>query len=169
MKKIGEGTFTKAFLNNEGRVILKTDDKAKECMALGWFPESKLFPTVEYKELGVYEMEYLGPTPKSVKRDLRPRQYRLYKALQKLFDGGYGTFGIDKRDYFFEWHKKFDSLPSEFRKEKETLKLALDALGNYGTDIAFEISPRNIRIKNGFLILMDCFFFADDLSKRFGF
>jgi hypothetical protein len=42
---------------------------------------------------------------------------------------------------------------------------ALDACANYGNDVCFEISPRNVAVKNGKLVLMDCFFMADKLQE----
>lgn len=168
MKLIGKGSFTKAYLNDSNEVILKTQDYTKECMALGWLPESKLIPKVEYIESGVYKMEYLGKTPKSLKQELRPRQYRLYQELRKLFNNGFGTVGTKEKDKFFAWHDNFNKLPSEFKKEKEILKEALDSFGNFGTDINFEISPRNVRSKNGFLVLLDCFFFSSQLKQSRG-
>ena len=165
MKLIGKGSFTKAYLNESGKVILKTSDPVKECMALGWFPNSKLFPKMEYLESGVYSMEYLGKTPKALKSELRPRQYRLYKALRDVFNGGLGLCGVQSNDLYYHWCSVFSDLPSEFNKEKESLLMALDTLVNFGPDIAFEISPRNIRVKNGFLVLLDCFFLRSELNK----
>lgn len=164
MKLIGKGSFTRAYLKDEKTIILKSCDPIKECMANGWFPESKLFPKIEQIDEETYQMEYLGKTPKSLK-SLRPRQLRLYNALRKAFDGGFATLGTPSNQTFFAWHEIFDNLPSEFKREKEVLKEALDACGNYGTDISFEISPRNIRIKNGFLVLLDCFFVASKLKQ----
>ena len=46
---------------------------------------------------------------------------------------------------------------------------ALRACSNYGSDVGFEISPRNIFIDNGNLILADCFFIisqAEEIRKN---
>lgn len=162
LKLIGKGKFTKAFLNTTtNKVILKTTCQAKECAALGWLPNSRLFPELTFIENGLYEMDYLGKTDKGIKSKLRPRQLRFYKELEKIYCRGYSSIGKRNQDLFFHWHKQFDLLPSEFKKEKEILKEALDSLGNFGTNVCFEISPRNVREKNGFLILLDCFYFTD--------
>ena len=44
---IGRGTFSRAYLRRDGRVLLKSDDPMKEAMALGFFPRSRLFPRIE--------------------------------------------------------------------------------------------------------------------------
>ena len=164
MKLIGTGSFTKAYDTNDGKVLLKSIDPIKECMAMGWFPESRLFPTIDRIDLNVYTMDNLGKTPKGLAKTLRPRQYRLYKHLRELFCDNC-LRDPSMRDGFTKWHILFESLPSEFKREKEILRGALDAIGNYGLDICFEISPRNVRIKNGFLILLDCFFLKSELFK----
>ncbi|UZT50044.1 hypothetical protein [Enterobacter phage 01_vB_Eclo_IJM] len=43
--------------------------------------------------------------------------------------------------------------------------MALDACANFGSDIQFEISPRNVRAVNGKLILVDCFFLVSKLQE----
>lgn len=165
-KLIGKGSFTKAYLSDCGKeVFLKTCDPIKECMAYDYFPESRLFPKVEYIEQGLYKMAYLGKTSKSLKKDLRPRQYRLFKALKELFDNNWFGKG-SYHSYYNKWFDLFSSLPSEFKNEKEALIEALNACANYGDDVCFEISPRNIRVsKTGSLILMDCFFLKSELRK----
>jgi len=58
----------------------------------------------------------------------------------------------------------FRSLPREFKTAKTALIDAVSALTNYGSDICFEISPRNIAVtKTGNLILLDCFFMRSKL------
>ena len=161
MKLIGKGAFTKAYLTEDNKVFLRTVDPIKECMAYGWFPECYLFPTVELTdEIGEYTMEYY-PKVSSIKNNVSPRQWRLYQALRKL---DYYT-GRNPNMMQDHWHKQFDSLPSEFRKEKEMLKHALDACANYGSDVCFEISPRNIATKGNKLVLLDCFFMSSKLNE----
>ena len=48
---------------------------------------------------------------------------------------------------------------------KEVMIEALEACGNYGSDVAFEISPRNVAVKDGKLILLDCFFMKSKLNQ----
>jgi len=47
MKLIGKGAFTKAYLmDDQTTVFLKSSCPIKEVMALGWFPDSSLFPVL---------------------------------------------------------------------------------------------------------------------------
>ena len=162
MELIGKGEFTKAYRMENGRVFLRSTDRVKECMALGWFPSHRMFPTMERIDFDLgsdshstYEMDFYE-RPKSLKNNLTPRQYRLYSALRKL-----SVYVQRNCESYLEWHKEFDKLPSEFANEKEVLKEAIDSLCNYSTGIRFEISPRNVAVKGRKLILLDCFFIRD--------
>jgi hypothetical protein len=42
---------------------------------------------------------------------------------------------------------------------------AVEACANYGSDVMFEISPRNVAVHNGNLILLDCFFIKSKLRE----
>lgn len=162
MKKlIGKGSFTKAYLLESGKVELHSNDPVKECMALWGFGDSYLWPTIERIDDKVYTMDYLPKTSR-LKASLEPRQYQLYSALRKLKP----LVSFRPRDWEYSdyWREQFESLPSEFEEEKQALLEALDSLGNYGQDIQFEISPRNVRAVNGKLCLLDCFFFVSQLQ-----
>jgi len=54
------------------------------------------------------------------------------------------------------WYKEFSKVTNITLRN--SLQEAIDACANYGSDIKFEISPRNVAVKNGNLILLDCFF-----------
>lgn len=161
MKLIGKGTFTKCYLKDCGkRVLLVSSDPIKECMAWGWFPESPLFPEVKMIEVGTYEMDYMPPT-RGLKAYLDDDQWQLYQVLR----GCYSCSPLVSRpdDLYHEWYEIFQA--AHDRAESETVRdglmdvlMALDACANFGSDIQFEISPRNVRAVNGRLILMDCFF-----------
>ena len=160
MKKIGKGAFTTAYLTTDNKVLLKSMDPIKECMALGWFPTCYLFPTVENTDQhNEFIMEYY-PKVSSLKSNLSPRQWRLYKALRNLEP----FQGKNKHMAYNHWWDQFGSLHSEFRNEKEMLQEALTAASNCGSDIAFEISPRNVATKNNKLVLLDCFFSISTLQ-----
>jgi hypothetical protein len=64
--------------------------------------------------------------------------------------------------YLDELRKQFNRLP---KWAARALNEQIDGLMNYGADIRFEISPRNVAVKNGKLILLDCFFFASKLRE----
>ena len=163
MKKIGQGAFTTAYLQDDGQVLLKSRCPIKEAMALGFFPDSPLFPKIKmlrrvadpYTE---YLMEYL-PRPSSLKQNLHVDQWKIYKDLQTLesviFKSGSRCFFSDC-DCLNMWREKFETLKNE--ELREVMIEALEGCGNYGPDISFEISPRNVSVKKGKLILLDCFY-----------
>jgi len=161
MKLIGKGAFTKAYLIENNKVRLISCDPIKECMSFGWFPKSRLFPKIERidsDEFSTYEMDFY-PRVTSLKKELKPKEYEKYMELRNL-----------EISYTFNNHENRDQLYKAFktiknRTLKNVLIQALDACGNYGQDICFEISPRNVRVKNGNLILMDCFFIKSELTE----
>ena len=156
MKLIGKGSFTKAYRKDSKTVILHSVDMVKECMSMGWFPSSNLFPTIkklEYGETSTYEMK-LYEKVTAPKKQLTSKHYETYKELRKI----HGSNADEIRGSI--------SNSDISHKIKEHLNGAIDALMNYGEDIVFEISPRNIATtKTGKLILLDCFYFRSALSK----
>ena len=159
-KLIGTGAFTRAYLRNDNMVELYSVDNMKECMSLGWFPDSELFPEIEKIEndtVSVYEMKYY----KRVKLEtLEPDQLKIYRDLQKA----YKKINYGKSRFNCDCVKMaFDTIENE--ELRETMIEALEACQNYGDDICFEISKRNIAIENGKLILLDCFFQQSTLKK----
>lgn len=167
LKLIGKGAFTKCYLNTcETSVTLVTCDPIKECMAHGWFPESELFPEVqqldycEVTDRNLYTMEYF-PRTKGLKNVLDADQWDIYKTLRDVMD----SIGFSKNihDSMSKVYEAFDAIEDE--DLKEVMIEALEACGNYGSDVAFEISPRNVAVKNGKLILLDCFFMQSKLNQ----
>ena len=156
MKLIGRGQFTKCYLNDDGKTCtLKSTCCIKECMSLGWFPKHRLFPKIVREDFQVYTMEYY-PRVRSLKKSLIPMDYDFYKILRDLWQSrppmSRGVMLIDhNRDMF-------DKIPDVFAEERQVLLEALDACSNYGHNINFEISPRNVRVKDSRLVLMDVFF-----------
>lgn len=156
-KLIGKGAFTKAYLV-DNHVELDSCCPIKECMAWGWFPDSPLFPKIEWIEHGKYRMKYY-PHVSSLKQNLDPDQWEIYKTLRNF---GYRSFA-NISEAMFEWIKIFETL--ENKELSATLIKAIEACGNYGTDVGFEISPRNVAVDNGKLILLDVFFSISTLRK----
>jgi hypothetical protein len=165
--KIKQGHFTTAYLYHEqGKVILESRCYIKECMALGWFPDSELFPSIKFAdiedevntEFRVYEMP-LYVHGQSVKRNVCKEDYEgIYVLLRKIryvsnyadFEQQLITVGVSK-------------------EVKEDLLEAYEACTNYGSDVGWEISPRNVAAtSDGKLILLDCFYIKSQLrrSKR---
>lgn len=161
MKLIGRGAFTKCYLKDCGkRVLLISSDPIKGCMAWGWFPESPLFPEVTMIEVGTYEMDYMPPT-RGLKGHLDQDQWQLYQVLRDCFSRSPAV--MNAYHLYHKWYEIFQTAydRSETAVVREGLMdvmLALDACANYGSDIQFEISPRNVRAVNGKLVLVDCFY-----------
>lgn len=161
MNKIGQGTFTKCYLNDDNKTVtLHSTDYIKECMSLNWFPESRLFPEITSNDDNSYTMEYY-PRVRSLKNTLNERDWKLYQILRKLTI----QFSRNTHDSFSLWHEQFKTIPDEYEEEREDIAGALDACGNYGSDIGFEISPRNVAVKDGQLIMLDCFFSISQLKS----
>ena len=166
LKPIGKGMFTQAFLNEKtGKAVLHSVCPIKEAFS-EWGVEHRLFPDIDCVDffwrgddyVKVYEMKYF-PKKRSIKKNITARQYELYKALRKI-----GCSVNDNR-YGDAMREAFSSLPSKFKQEKEALLSALDIIINYTDYPCFEISPRNIAIQGGKLILLDCFFCRHALAK----
>jgi len=104
-------------------------------------------------------MEYY-PKVKSLKQSLKPAQYALYKELRALSIG----YGNKDYDLYFKWREQFETIKN--KAVREDLLEVVDHLNNYGTDLSFEISPRNVAVKNGKLILLDCFFIASQAAAK---
>ena len=159
MKLIGSGSFTKVYRQGNSKFVhIKTCDPAKECMAMGWFPNARCFPKVkESNKPGYdYKMTYY-PKTQGLKQALRPKEYAKYQALRSLFnDFSYGGYEFD------ELYKAFEGLKD--KTLSYNMCEALNALSNYGSDVKFEISPRNVAVTaTGTLILLDVFFFKSKL------
>lgn len=161
LKLIGKGAFTKCYQLNDTTVLLKSEDPVKECMAHGWFPDSDLFPKVEFSSIdGFYEMEFY-PRVKSLKNNLNDDQYQIYKDLRVAMNNV--SYTGNMYDSYQAVYNAFNQLDDE--ELKETILEALDACANCGSDVAFEISPRNVAVKNGKLILLDVFFMKSALNE----
>jgi hypothetical protein len=159
MKLIGKGTFTKAYLMNDGETVkLITNDPCKECLAIGLGPDSPLFPKIEQDgwegDNRVYKMKYY-PRNSSLKKSLKAEHYELYKHLRKVF---FSLFFAQDFHLTKFVDKVNEILPDTFTNEKQAIIEYVDGLNNYGEDMRFEISPRNVAVDNGNLILLDCFF-----------
>ena len=154
---IKKGYFTKAYLyNKSNEVILESRCYIKECMAMGWFPKSSLFPEISFSELKsnkneyrVYKMPLYTTNSRSVKSIICKEDYKnIYLRLRKIM------FVSDYTD--FKMKLISVSVSDEVR---ETLLKAYEACMLYDTDVNWEISPRNVAATpEGRLILMDCFY-----------
>ena len=162
LKLIGKGAFSKCYQLTDSTVLIKSSCPVKEAMALGFFPNSELFPTIErleYDEESTYTMAYYAKTA-SLKKALDTDQWAMYKELRRVFKAPLCSHPHANR--YELWRKSFETLQPALA---EIMIDALDGCTNYGLDICFEISPRNVAVKDGKLVLMDCFFMFDALQK----
>ena len=88
---------------------------------------------------------------------LNDEHKNLYRELRKVNSNYFGNY-----KGYSHLNAEFDKL-SISEEHKEALREALDGLANYGQDMMFEISPRNIFIEDGQLILSDVFFMKSQL------
>lgn len=154
MKLLGKGMFSRAYLQDNGTVLLKSIDPVRECQALDWFPDSPFFPRVTFGEQeGTYIMPYYAPVT-APKQALNSEHYAMYSELRALGR----TSGYQACYLAFKTITDVDL--------RKALQDAYEALINFGDDFCFEISPRNIAVVDGKLILRDCFFFSKLIKKR---
>ena len=166
-KLIGKGLFSRVYRNlNEKIVTIVSSDLTKECYCYASY--SRLFPNMRQIDQGVYQMEYLE-RKSSLKNNLTPCQWRLYKKLRSIHDYIAFKYPRNPYDYHSFLYEVFsEKMPSEFSNEKEQILQMLDNLADYGSDICFEISPRNVAVKSKKLIMLDCFFFRSQLEEKTG-
>src|SRR5690606_11228063 len=104
-----------------------------------------------------YVMKYY-PHVRSLKSNLEPYEYELYKELVRAYNNNFYSYNYSKILPIDFTRSVISSVSHKFSKEKEFLLDALDGCSNYGSNIFFEISPRNVCTDNGKLILIDVFF-----------
>lgn len=166
---IGRGMFSTVYRKNAKTVLIKSVDPVKECMAMGWFPSSRMFPKTTRVALldgdqgtALYEQRYY-PKAKSLKAALKPAEWEFYQELRDV-QCRY-NYGWDDYKALDSLQSLISNLPSKYARKKAALLGAIDALTDYGPDIRFEISPRNVAAHNGNLILLDCFFMAEKMKE----
>ena len=164
-KIIGKDRFSTAYQNKDV-VYIKSQDPVKECFA--FFPvNSSYFPKVSVSDLP--EFDYKMPLYNKVrapKKQLNDRSITIYQELRKLFNNNLFYFN-KKESGYAKWYRLFSGIKSS-KRLKNALINAIDNLANYGDDIGFEISPRNIAAtKSGNIILLDCFFLKRALKGDF--
>ncbi len=164
MKKqlIGKGAFTKAYLGTDGNVYLNSSCPIKECMAQGWFPSSRVFPKIEKLDYQKYKMRYY-PRVSRLKSELDPKEWEKYKNLRQIFNGSFMRKPLNSACLIEFWYKEFDKVQNKTLRQH--LKDAIEACSNVSRAPDFEISPRNVTVSNGKLILLDVFFCRDELEK----
>lgn len=170
-KQIGKGAFSTAYaIGND--IFIDSCDPAKECMALGWFPNHPMFPKVERLEItdrgGIYKMpryeKLWGNTSQLTKSEVK--FLKELRAAWEHFRGlrckHWNDRGRDNNSYEYAIAaaKHISS-----RTKRAAFIEAVEAMTNYGSDVGFECPNANLAIKGGRLILLDCFFMVSKLEE----
>lgn len=151
---LGKGFFSAVFKESPSTVLVVSDDPAKECLALGWMPDSSLLPTIERLEYGIeglslYRMP-LYNTFRAPKRHLNKKGYSQYSDFLSL------RWKIASCQKNWDLISILEEIPTD---NAYLLSQCIDSMSSYTDQCGFEISPRNIASdKDGNLILLDCFF-----------
>jgi hypothetical protein len=172
-KLIGRGAFTKCYDNGK-TVLLVSNCPVKECNALGWLSDSRLFPKIERLDsdydhnsihYGLYQQEKFQRV-KSLKNSLKPSEYNLYLKLMQL-KSNISSATINCKNQYQHCDAMIETIQNfNLHKNYKTALLeAIDGLRSYTHNIGFEVSPRNVAVKNGKLILLDVFFSIDQLRQ----
>lgn len=164
-KMIGRGAFSRVYDNGDDTVTIITRDPAKECYSVFGEAYDILVPQVyqvdfDYFGDKVYMMQkYEKVTSPSTQ--LNKHSLELYKILRNI------AKNYSMVSYNFMYGAFESLIPNKYEAERDVILALLGDMSNYNSQtVAFEISPRNIAADNdGNLILLDCFFFTDELAK----
>jgi len=154
MVRFATGLFSTAYMDGE-HVILKSICRAKECLALFGFGDSNYWPQIEQVERYVYRMPFYQPLKKS---SLDVDQWALYQAL-RAHTQAFNSYVPREPSY-----DRYDRLYAHWAAYP-FIQEALESLTNYGQDIDIEVSPRNVKVQDGKIILLDIFFFRDAVAE----
>lgn len=161
-KCFARGAFTKAYKSIDGKwVKLISSCPIKEAMAFGWCCDSAHIPKIMCINTNTYILPFYPRV--NLKSGLLPNQYALYKELRRLQAEGQAKKPKNRLDYYNHWHTVLAEVSCN--SAKKALLNILEAASNYGSDIDFEISPRNVAVSNGHLVFLDLFFSVSSLKK----
>lgn len=163
MKLIGEGFFTKCFDAGEGSVELHTFCNIKPAYAEWGVGSGRLFPSMtkidvryDHQDIAVTILKCKRyPKVASLKTALAPAQYALYLALRAIAAEAIG-WGSSR-----QFAGKVRTAKNVHWRHREDIATAVDDVHNYASNVGIDISPRNVAVDNGRLVLLDVFFDAD--------
>lgn len=159
LKLIGRGLFSKVWRLNGSQVLVKSVCHVKECISMQWHNSENICPDITRIDDQTYTIEYFDKVS-SLKDNLKASHYEIYKNLKSLSVG----YVPNKHNLFDAWYKQFKTIKN--KRYRLALIDMLETLTNYGSDIEFEISPRNVAVKNGKLILLDVFFMQNQAVQQ---
>jgi hypothetical protein len=158
-KLIGKGVFSNVYDNEDGTVLIKTDDYSKECYAL--FCQNKHIPKTEIIAYNLYRQ----PKYKKIKSVSTIKSWKALRKIQKDYAAPY------KHSYK---HYDYEGLISSIEKYKNELEAGIyealialvEAYCNYTENIGFDVAKRNLALDNeNNLILLDLVFDLKTLGK----
>lgn len=167
LKKIGSGAFCQVYRKGKTKVIIQSCCTVKRAMSEGFFPDSPLFPKIKLLDRkgrwSYYEGTYMKVFDEysTLMSKLNPFDKEFYHELnlaQYLDD--------HDEDYFDSYAgviKNIETLPNKFHCRKALMIEAVEGLSNYGSDMALDVGTKNVALKNGKLVLLDCFFFKREI------
>ena len=85
----------------------------------------------------------------------------MYKQLRAIDRAQ--SYICNPYDSYDRHYKAFSKLKNN--RLRTAMLEALEGCSNWGSDIGFEISPRNVAVNNGKLVLLDVFFSKSKLKE----
>lgn len=166
LKVLATGSFSTAFIQKNGRILLKSADIPKQAMSDRLFPKHRLFPEVNY--VGHEGSKALYDMPRYKQGDIRKllnseRQKRLYDALDEIL------YRVNNRNSFEENIEVLKSIPSEFYREKKAIIAAYEFIFQFVKgELCMEHWDCNLAVKGGKLIMLDSFFSWESEKRHEG-
>lgn len=156
LKVLATGSFSTAYIQENGRILLKTGDIPKQAMSDRLFPKHRLFPEVNY--VGHEGSKALYDMPRYKQGEIRKllnteRQKRLYDALSETL------YQVNTNNSFAQNVEVLKRLPSEFYREKKAIIAAYEFICQFtNSELSMEHWDCNLAVKGGKLIMLDSFF-----------
>ena len=151
-RMIGRGLFTRCYHKpGSNRVLLVSRCAAKYVLATEGYGSSSLFPPLKYLEEHVYEAPFY---PKESLNKLNSLHRAYYTCLRRMYVKAMNDYWDDFSISNIYWEELFEDIPFPHLR-----KALLDAYRKLSPsmEVNFEISPRNVKVHKGKLILLDVF------------
>jgi len=162
-KLIGKGFFTRCYDTQDGRVELHTFCNIKPAYAEWGVGDGRLFPVMEKIDtrydrydnaISVLTCKKF-PKVSSLKSALKPAHYALYRTLKSIAYRNVSTH---------DFYRAVKDSKSIHHAYKTDILTAIDDIHNYASFVGVEISPRNVAVDGGRLVLLDIFFDRDQVK-----
>lgn len=169
---VGKGYFSRVYDYVGNQVLIVSNCVQKEGLALGFFPETPLYPKLERliyggSDYSLYKMAKLNKivAPKRQLNALGYKRYKLLDAVQK----GYDEWMYGRCDNLHVILNEI-GLKSKDKELHEAITQGLEAMMNFEgnpKEICFEFSRRNVLADDeGNLVLSDIFFLPNAIEKK---